>query len=1062
MKIKALFSSLFVVFFVSSISYAQIPTARLQAWYCADSVIQTGGYISQVTDLAGNGYHLLQSNPTAQPMQLGNAVAGHSVIRFDGINDYLMVNFGTTYSQPISIFIVWRIFTQKAQEILDGLDEAHGLIFNYPYNAFIWLRLYAGAVGGYSILYDKAPQMNFTISSLMFNTPSKLYDNGNLMGTYDIGQNSTIGFNVGTRYLHDDRFMDGDILELIFYDTLLTDVDRIQVEQYLMNKYAPPVNLGPDIFENYSLCKKQLSVDSSYSSVVWSTGQDTNIIEVASSGYYWVSVMDMFGRISSDTILVSIPFLQHIPDSTGCLGHPITVTQSLSGPYSYLWSTSDTTDSISVSTPGQYWLEITDTLGCFVRDTFTFSIDSFALTASLGPDRSACRGEILGLAVGQAEAVSYQWSTGSGDPLIQMNAPPGSYADYAVTVTNMRGCVAIDTITVFIRGDVPVVNFTADSVCPGQLMNFQDLSSAPPPSVPVSWSWAFGDGDSASVQNPTHVYGNYGVYPVSLKVVTDSGCFKSLSKNVVVWANPEVYFTPAKGCSGQSILFSDMSSNPLGTNNQWHWDFGQPGAGDTSALQNPQFTFASADTFSVSLTVRSAAGCNASLSREVIIRNSPQPAFSWSHTCEGERTYFADTTHVPAYETIMDRKWTFGDGDTSVYPAPSHLYAAVGTYNVTLWVRSLNGCTAETTLPVSVFSEPAAWIAPGALCLGQASQIFDSSGVYNDSISSWLWTFTPGAGPVTLSSDEHPFYTPADTGDVAVLLEVTTSNGCSDTNSQIISVFPLPVASFQFEPEFGTAPLMLDFDNTSTGSSAWLWTFGDGQTSLLKDPVHTYLNQGVYDILLTAYSPQGCSDQAGAKVYVMMLSRDVAVTATEAVNDNGMLRIEADIMNTGTFRIDQLDLSARFNGSSRIREQWSGDLQPGQSMHYVFNAAISIPAGATVDYACVSAAITGYEPDDNPTNNEQCEVLNDAFVVADPYPNPVSTQLNIDIILPFGDLLQVDVYNEAGKRIATLSDTEAPEGFTKILYDTSPLLAGVYTIQVRFRDKKEEKKFVKM
>src|SRR3972149_11160406 len=82
----------------------QIPLNRLQAWYVGDSVVLSGGFVSQWNDITGNGYHLLQPDTSKKPEQINNALGGHSVIGFDGVNDYFQVNFGTTFGQPITIF----------------------------------------------------------------------------------------------------------------------------------------------------------------------------------------------------------------------------------------------------------------------------------------------------------------------------------------------------------------------------------------------------------------------------------------------------------------------------------------------------------------------------------------------------------------------------------------------------------------------------------------------------------------------------------------------------------------------------------------------------------------------------------------------------------------------------------------------------------------------------------------------------------------------------------------------------------------------------------------------
>ena len=112
------------------------------------------------------------------------------------------------------------------------------------------------------------------------------------------------GLTVGAAY-NNSRFFNGDIVEIIIYDTNLTDTQRQQVEQYLMDKYAPPISLGEDITVDYGFCPITLQVNEGYSDIEWSTGDSTEQITVNQSGEYWVTATDFFGRITSDTINVN-------------------------------------------------------------------------------------------------------------------------------------------------------------------------------------------------------------------------------------------------------------------------------------------------------------------------------------------------------------------------------------------------------------------------------------------------------------------------------------------------------------------------------------------------------------------------------------------------------------------------------------------------------------------------------------------------------------------------------------------------------------------------------------
>ncbi len=113
----------------------------------------------------------------------------------------------------------------------------------------------------------------------------------------------------------------------------------------------------------------------------------------------------------------------------------------------------------------------------------------------------------------------------------------------------------------------------------------------------------------------------------------------------------------------------------------------------------------------------------------------------------------------------------------------------------------------------------------------------------------WYWNFGDGATS-TLQNPTHDYT--AD-GTYTVSLRVTSASGTSPvtTKTAYISVVE-STADFSGTPVTGNAPLTVDFTDLSTGSpTAWAWTFGDGQTSSLENPGHTYEAAGWYDVSLT-------------------------------------------------------------------------------------------------------------------------------------------------------------------------------------------------------------------
>ena len=84
-------------------------------------------------------------------------------------------------------------------------------------------------------------------------------------------------------------------------------------------------------------------------------------------------------------------------------------------------------------------------------------------------------------------------------------------------------------------------------------------------------------------------------------------------------------------------------------------------------------------------------------------------------------------------------------------------------------------------------------------------------------------------------------------------------------------------ANFAASPQWGSAPLTVQFTDTSTstqGIATWLWDFGDGQTSAERHPMHGYTAEGSYDVSLTVTGPEGSDTEIKAGFITVTLASD--------------------------------------------------------------------------------------------------------------------------------------------------------------------------------------------
>jgi gliding motility-associated-like protein len=191
-----------------------------------------------------------------------------------------------------------------------------------------------------------------------------------------------------------------------------------------------------------------------------------------------------------------------------------------------------------------------------------------------------------------------------------------------------------------------------------------------------------------------------------------------------------------------------------------------------------------------------------------------------------------------------------------------------------------NGTPAQTTsgnILVYVMPGPTADFTTVGICPGEIMNFTNTSTTSpgNGPIVSQHWDF----GMVALTNDTSnvvsPSYVYNTPGTYTVILQVIDSLGCKDTAMQNVSVYYLPQVSFSGGPLSGCAPLCVNFVDQSTvqnsAAAQWLWTFGDGSVDSVMNPTYCYPNQGVYTVVLTVTSNEGCTYTDSIQNYINVI-----------------------------------------------------------------------------------------------------------------------------------------------------------------------------------------------
>ena len=156
-----------------------------------------------------------------------------------------------------------------------------------------------------------------------------------------------------------------------------------------------------------------------FENYLWSTGESTSGITVGTTGMYKITVTDIFGYESSDSLQVTYPEIGQINDTTLCLGDSLLWDAGLGVDYDYLWQDGSTDSSIWIKEADSYHIKVTDSFGYYVTsDTITIEIDTFSLQVSLGNDTILCEGGQISLSEGDELAETYLWSDNSTDSLL--------------------------------------------------------------------------------------------------------------------------------------------------------------------------------------------------------------------------------------------------------------------------------------------------------------------------------------------------------------------------------------------------------------------------------------------------------------------------------------------------------------------------------------------------------------------------------------------------------------------------------------------------------------------
>ena len=234
----------------------------------------------------------------------------------------------------------------------------------------------------------------------------------------------------------------------------------------------------------------------------------------------------------------------------------------------------------------------------------------------------------------------------------------------------------------------------------------------------------------------------------------------------------------------------------------------------------------------------------------ITINSEPVVNFLAPQTCKNKAVVFTNQT---INGNNNQYTWAFGDGNSSNLQNPPYQYSNHGSFNVTLTALSTDNCSASLTKAITIDSVPTIVYTTANVCKGNAIDFTNTS---TPSGGTNNWSFGDGNNSSSLS----PNYTYSSEGSYNCSLTYTAPNGCSETLNKTVDIYPQPVSKFTHPSVSEQNSFMLSNSSfVTSGTIGYQWNFGDGNSSTVISPTHTYSDTGMFDIQLISYN-QNCRD----------------------------------------------------------------------------------------------------------------------------------------------------------------------------------------------------------
>lgn len=403
------------------------------------------------------------------------------------------------------------------------------------------------------------------------------------------------------------------------------------------------------------------------------------------------------------------------------------------------------------------------------------------------------------------------------------------------------------------------------------------------------YNWTFGDGSSTTTVSPEHEFINTGTddetFTVRLVAESAEGCTDNEQTDITVYSKVISDFSIAtsEGCPPFTTTIDNTSIGNSANTYEWFIDNVVVPIAPTD-LSDFEHTYENSATvvrsYEVKLIATNPHGCTSGHTDIITAYEYVEASFSMdvNDGCSPLDVGFTDSSLVPTNTKYI---WNFGDGASSGVSEPTHkFYNSSRTTDlertIKLTVQSQNYCSDDTSMQINIYHQPLAkfYIDKTSSCPPLVSTLVKQS----EGEDIFEWRFGDGNkntvdGNLSYSWDNIETDNPLPQI-YNLELWVGTANNCVDSTNLDLSVFPKVTADFTMDRNSGCSPVEdIQFTNASTSpATQFFWTFGDGTTTNLKNPMHDFVNitsvDRDYDVYLLASSEYNCSDDITKQVTV--------------------------------------------------------------------------------------------------------------------------------------------------------------------------------------------------